>query len=321
MKQTKIFVLFLTLSIIFTQNVFAKRLGGGGNYGMQRSSFHQSYNQRPQTTYAGGQGYNQQTTPGQRTGMGAGTAAAVGAVAGAAGGYMLGRSMSNNGSNQMGESGNQQQPGYASSMMGGSNIPWGIISILVVLLAFGMMFFRRNKMAAAPNQNFMNQNNQGFNSNLYSATNTAATSIFGQSNKANNPGQVMMGTDDKMPDGIETVYFLRQVKGMFLHVQSMNNAENITEIQKYMTPELYNEIKNTISTNSSIADFNNLDCQLLSCALENNQLIASVKFSGSVSEEANVPAIQFSETWNFIKANLTVNKWLIAGIQQEPINA
>lgn len=320
MKQPKIFVLFLTFSIIFTQSVFAKRLGGGGNYGMQRSSFHQNYSQRPQTTYAGGQGYNQQAAPGQRTGMGAGTAAALGAAAGAAGGYMLGRSMSNNG-NQISESGSQQQAGYANSMTTGSNIPWGIIAILVVLLAFGMMFFRRNKMAASPNQNLMNQNSQGFGSNLYSAPNTITPPLFNQTNKATNSGPIVLGTDDKMPDGIEPVYFLRQVKGMFLHVQSMNNTENINEIEKYMTPELYNEIKGTISANSSIADFNNLDCQLLSCSMENNQLIASVKFSGSVSEEAGVPAVPFSETWNFVKANLATNKWLIAGIQQDTLNA
>ena len=130
-----------------------------------------------------------------------------------------------------------------------------------------------------------------------------------------------MSDPNKMPDGVETIYFLRQAKGMFLHVQSMNSADNVVELEKYMAPELYNSIKNSISDNDVIADFNNLDCQLVNCELENNQLTASVRFFGLVSENPTSPALPFSEIWNFIKPDLSINKWLIAGIQQENSNA
>lgn len=50
-----------------------------------------------------------------------------------------------------------------------------------------------------------------------------------------------------MADGIEVQFFLRQAKGMFLHIQSMNTPENVSEIAKYMTPELYFEMKSLIN--------------------------------------------------------------------------
>lgn len=324
MKKTNILAFILTISMLFSQNAFAKRLGGGGSYGMQRSSSHQNYSQPPRGYSSYGQNYTNPQTTGQRSGMGAGTAAALGAAAGAAGGYMIGRSMANNGNNEANESNNHQQAGYANNNSEmGSHIPWGIIAILGILLAFGLMFFRKNKIA--PNNNLINQNNNnGFNNTAYTATNTGNTQTFnGQQNTAmnNNAGQApIVNSMNKMPDGIETIYFLRQVKGMFLHIQSMNNVENINEIAKYMTPELYNEIRNSVSNNNSIADFNNLDCQLLDCEMENNQLVASVKFFGLVSEEANTAATTFSEIWNFVKVDLNTNKWLVAGIQQETLN-
>jgi predicted lipid-binding transport protein (Tim44 family) len=121
---------------------------------------------------------------------------------------------------------------------------------------------------------------------------------------------------ERMPDGVETIYFLRQVKGMFLHIQSMNNAANIDEIAKYMTPDLYKEISNDIINNASIADFSSLDCCLINSETNDNQLVASVKFFGNVSEEPDQPAKPFTEIWNFIKPDITINRWLVAGIQQ-----
>ena len=144
MKKTTVLILFLAFNIFCNQNVFAKRLGGGGSYGMQRSFSKQNYRPQQNGGYSAGgqQNYNNGQNYQQRPGMGAGTAAALGAAAGAAGGYMIGRSMGNNNNGQY-ESG-AQQAGYApSSSWGGSNIPWGIIAILGIMLGFGLMFFKQ----------------------------------------------------------------------------------------------------------------------------------------------------------------------------------
>jgi predicted lipid-binding transport protein (Tim44 family) len=97
----------------------------------------------------------------------------------------------------------------------------------------------------------------------------------------------------------------------------MNNQENVAEVAKYMTPELYQEIREEIMNNNFIADFSNLECQLLNCEMKDNTLIASVRFFGNVSDEPNQSPQPFSEVWNFIKTDLQTGKWLVAGIQQQ----
>lgn len=314
MKLNKSLLILVSCSLILSQNAFAARFGGGKSYGMQRnttsySSQNRSYQQQPS------QQYQQNNT---RPRMGAGTAAMLGAAAGAAGGYMLGRNSNNNTINA---SGTQSA---APSEMGSNNIPWGMIGILAVLLCLGLIFFRKSK--ANPglfgNSDGMNNSNN-FNNNqtmnrTNAAVNTAPSSkLFGFKAAAPTPTNLM----DKMPDGIEAMYFLRQVKGMFLHIQSMNNKENVSEIQKYMTDGLYQEMKSSVSENAFVADFSNLDCQLLNAEMVNQQLVASVKFFGMVSDEPEQASQPFAETWNFVKTNLTsTGKWLVAGIQQEDLN-
>ena len=299
MKLKKWMIVVVSASLIFSQGAFAARVGGGKSYGMQRNTANST---NSQSSYQPSQA---PTAAAQKPGMGAGTAALLGAAAGAAGGYMLGKSMNASG----GHSGAQSQ----------SNIPWGTIGILAILLFLGLMLFRKTRanpglssggnINQAPNNNF---NIPGINR---STANTAApVNTYGGAQP------IPMQTQDRMPDGIEPIYFLRQVKGMFLHIQSMNNPDNVKEIEKYMTAGLYQEISSSVTTNTFVADFSNLDCQLLNSEMANGQLVASVKFFGMVSDEPNQPSHPFSEIWNFVKTDLSSSgKWLVAGIQQETL--
>lgn len=313
----KLIAILACACLVITQNAFAARMGGGKSYGMQRSISNkpqqQNYQQQP---------YQQQPAQQARPGMGAGTAGMLGAAAGAAGGYMLGRSMSNNNGNNINASGVSVQAEPSQS-----NIPWGTIGILSILLLLGLMMFRKNKANPGFSGNTNVNPNQPSSSNMFripgiNRDNNTQNAIPGyyntqqpvSTNPANGPS-----TMDKMPDGVETMYFLRQVKGTFLHIQSMNNPDNVSEVEKYMTSNLYQEIRSTISANSFVADFTNLDCQLIDCEANQGQLIASVKFFGMVSDEPNQPAHPFSEIWNFVKPDIQVNKWLVAGIQQETL--
>ena len=317
MKLGKIFLLYIIGSFLFANIALAGRMGGGRSFGMQRSisKTRPTYNTAPRPI-----GQPTGAAP-QRQGMGAGTAAVLGAAAGAAGGYMMGKSMSNN----------ETASGTAAAVQTAeapSNIPWGIIAILGALLVMGLMFFRKKTdPSLSGNNNSLNSYNNSqqtkfnipnINKNSTATGAAAATSKWskfipnsGATEKAEEP--------TKMPDGVEFVYFLRQVKGMFLHIQSMNNPDNANEVEKYMTAELFNDMKADITNNASIADFSDLDCQLLECEDKDGQLIASVKFFGMVSEEPEQPAHPFSEIWNFVKSAQTNNRWLVAGIQQETL--
>ena len=311
MKFNKYLLILLSCSLLVSQSAFAARFGGGKSYGMQRNTTsYTSQNNSYQQSYQGTQNNN------TRQGMGPGTAAMLGAAAGAAGGYMLGRNSNNN----INASGTQTAPSEISTQ--GNNIPWGMIGILAILLCLGLILFKKSKANPGFFGNSGNINTTPNNFNINSTINKTSTNVntpsklFG-SRQSTPPTNLM----DKLPDGIEAMYFLRQVKGMFLHIQSMNNKDNVSEIQKYMTDGLYQEIKPSISENTFVADFSNLDCQLLSSEVVNEQLIASVKFFGMVSDEPEQPSHPFAETWNFVKTNMTsTGKWLVAGIQQEELN-
>jgi|SRR6185437_12008434 len=331
----KILVILLTGSLLFANSAFAGRFGGGRSSGMQRSASPSSsanYGRSSQQTTGSssmGGGQPQQ----QRSGMGAGSAAMLGAAVGAAGGYMLGKSNSNNG-NVTNASGGVAAKASEEAK---SSIPWGTIAILVAILALGLMFFRKKINPGLSSGNPMNNFTSNSSSN-FNMPNINRTSNNVQANKPTKPilrfGSAAPAPEqiDKLPDGVETIYFLRQAKGMFLHIQSMNSSDNVSEIQKYMTAQLFDETKDDILKNQTLADFTNLDCQLMQCEAipasqtEDGQsveahLVASVKFFGNVSDNPEQPPVPFSEIWNFVKSESTNNKWIVAGIQQEAVKS
>jgi predicted lipid-binding transport protein (Tim44 family) len=234
----------------------------------------------------------------------------------------------------------QEERGMSSNnVVEDSHIPWGIIIILLVLLGVGLMFFRKKTHGNSlvnPKNNFGSSGGSGNNFNdklagfslskfkrpaqnvVIDTTHNAADGVTqqGEADNQNIDKKKALVDENRMPDGIEKIYFLRQAKGMFLHIQSMNNPENVAEVAKYLTPELYEELHAEIAANTAIADFTNLDCKVLSAEQKDNVVIASVEFSGNVSEDPTKKPEPFTEVWNFVKPDIKINKWLVAGIQQ-----
>ncbi|MCE2705532.1 MAG: 39S ribosomal protein L45 [Proteobacteria bacterium] len=331
MKRKQFALIIALVNIVFSQSAFAARFGGGGNRGMQRSQ--PTYNSNRNNNYSGQQNYNKSAPTNntannaqpQRQGMGVGTAAVLGAAAGAAGGYMLGshNSSQQQASPQQTASDTIAQNQTIEKSITNSQTPWGIIGILAALLILGLMFFRKKSNPGFPNSNnnypnnnnFNMQNNQQNDANKPNNFQQKMQNMVGGNNNQTNKNNI--DNNERMADGIENIYFLRQAKGVFLHIQSMNNPDNLTEIAKYLTPALYNEIKDEMANNLTIADFSVLNCSLVSSNIENNQLLASVEFNGMVSENPDEAPKPFNEIWNFIKPDIKNNKWLVAGIQQK----
>ena len=122
-----------------------------------------------------------------------------------------------------------------------------------------------------------------------------------------------------MPDGTEPATFLRVARQRFNHIQSMNTVSNISEIQRYLTPDLYQSMYNDIMENKDedVAEFSNLNAMVVDSANENGQYIVSVRFTGTVSEDLNSLPQPFAEIWHFVKPAGSQQDWLVAGIQQE----
>ena len=301
----------------------AKRAGGGKSHGMSRSAAPtQSYQQPRQTTPT----QQPTTAPAQqKSGPGVGGMVAAG-VAGAAIGAVAANALADDQAASAAEA--QEEKG-------------GIPSWIWILLAAAVAFFIFRKMGAkkklTPNPYAPNS---GANQAPFAQTPPTAaprndnTNIFGQSvggsaastqapfgQAANNNapfGAAYTNSGNQLPDGSEPASFLRVARQRFNHIQSMNTASNIAEIQRYLTPDLYQSMYNDIMTNQDqdVAEFSNLNAMVVDSATENGQYVVSVRFTGTVSEDLNSLPQPFTEIWHFVKAAGSNQDWLVAGIQQ-----
>jgi predicted lipid-binding transport protein (Tim44 family) len=121
----------------------------------------------------------------------------------------------------------------------------------------------------------------------------------------------------RLPDGTETAAFLRQVRASFMHIQSLNSPEQVEEVRRYLTPELFESLKAEIAANRELAEFPELNVDLLDAVVEGDKTVASVRFTGKVSESLHAPATPFAEIWHFVRPVSGDPRWVLAGIQQE----
>ena len=312
----------------------AKRMGGGKSFGMSRnnsSSASRNYN-RPATPPPS----QQQTAP-QRSGPGVGGMVAAG-VAGAAIGAVAANAMADDNdpttsadpttATENGTAANTAQPEEKNSF------GWLWIVLLAAAAFFIFRRFSAKKASAnganpfAPNTSSSNRQpfNPSANAGPFARGNNAApssnsnsgsnTNIFGQSVGATSgTGGAFSNNGNQLADGTESAAFLRQARAKFLHLQSMNSSSNIEEVRRYFTPDMYSAIREDILSNDDLAEFPQLSAQVLESSQENGQYVASVEFSGTVSESVNAQAVPFSEVWHFVKPQNS-SEWLVAGIQQ-----
>lgn len=297
----------------------AKRAGGGKSHGMSRSSSSQSYQQTRQAIPPA-----QQSAP-QKSGSNVGKMVAAG-VAGAAVGAVAANALADN---QPQHATTAEQQATHTQMAQNQQEKDGIPGWIWVLLAAGIAFFIFRKFSTrqkatsnpyAPNYGGTNHSAHPSGSQPIARNTGTNTNIFGQSVAGAAPafGSVSMSNGNQLPDGTEPAAFLRVARQRFNHIQSINSANNIEEIRRYLTPELYNSMYSDIMANQdqNVAEFSNLNAMVIDSATENGQYVVSVRFTGTVSEDLNSLPQPFTEIWHFVKPVGSQQDWVVAGIQQ-----
>ncbi|HRM30917.1 MAG: hypothetical protein A3F63_02825 [Pseudomonadales bacterium RIFCSPHIGHO2_12_FULL_40_16] len=316
-RQRGLIAGFLTAALLVAPlSAEAKRAGGGKSHGMSRQAAPtQSYQQPRQATPA-----QQPTAPATapaKSGPGVGGMVAAG-VAGAAIGAVAANALADDNSASQAQA--QEEKG-------------GIPSWIWILLAAAVAFFIFRKMGAkkkvAPNPYAPNNGSTQapFGQQAAPRTSNDNSNIFGQSvggsaaTPQNNApfSTAYTNSGSQLPDGTEPAAFLRIARQRFNHIQSMNTASNISEIQRYLTPDLYQSMYQDIMANQDqdVAEFSNLNAMVADSATENGQYVVSVRFTGTVSEDLNSLPQPFAEVWHFVKPAGSTQDWLVAGIQQE----
>ncbi|MGL4603883.1 MAG: Tim44 domain-containing protein [Iodobacter sp.] len=290
-----IMVTLLTASLFASNMAEAKRVGGGRSSGMQRSQTTRPAAPPPQRNVAPAQQPGQAAPQPQRSGMGS---IIGGVAAGALGGYLLGNLLNSNHAS-------------GSSESSGGGFPWGLLLLLGGGGYFAMRMLRRRQQAAASSSPaFAGMNDSPSNQDM-----PAQDRIFRMGDQAASAAPAASGIT-RLPDGTETAAFLRQARGSFMHMQTLHSAEQVNEMRKYLTPELFNELSKDITGNEEPAEFPELNAELIDCATEEGRMVSSVRFYGKVSESLHAAPESFQEIWHFVRPISGDPRWLVAGIQQ-----
>jgi predicted lipid-binding transport protein (Tim44 family) len=117
--------------------------------------------------------------------------------------------------------------------------------------------------------------------------------------------------------------FLRSAKTSFIRLQAANDRKDLNDIREYTTPEMFAEISMQLQERDNTpqnTDVIAINAQLLEVANEGDWAIASTRFTGQLSENNGAPE-NVDEIWH-VQKNLRDDKavWLLSGIQQTSIH-
>ena len=269
----------------------AKRMGGGKSFGSQRDSTTMQRDATPTSP-------TQNATTAQRQAQPAAPAAAqpakrswMGPLAGLAAGIGLAALASHLG---FGEE-------MASFMM-------IALLVMVALFVWRMFAARRN----APQQQGMQYAGAtagpGTAPQRFEAVAPVAASAPAAAASAGN-----------IPADFDVEGFLRQAKLNFVRLQAANDKGDVEDIRQFTSPEVIAEIRMQLQERGGETqhiDIVQLDAALLDLVTENDQYIASVRFSGLLREEVTAAPAPFDEVWHLAKPVSGNRGWVIAGIQQ-----
>ncbi len=199
--------------------------------------------------------------------------------------------------------------GLLASMFMGGGLAGGMGNILMILALVGGAFFIFRMLKKPQPQS------------VQYAGHTERTSVTDMAAPGGSaaPAAAMLASSTR-PAWFEDGPFLREAKKQFLRLQDANDRGDINDIREYVTPEMYAEISLQIQERNgreNKTEVVTLNAEIADVVTEGDLVIASVRFSGMIREEADAPAETFSEIWHIQKSPSQSNAtWFISGIQQ-----
>ncbi len=121
-----------------------------------------------------------------------------------------------------------------------------------------------------------------------------------------------------VPAGFDVEAFLKEARRNFQRLQQANDRGDLARLRQVTTEDMFNTLKDDVVGHSGVqqTDVVTLNAALLELVTEGELYWASVRFSGSIREEASAAAEPFEEIWHMRKPVNGSSGWLLAGIQQ-----
>jgi predicted lipid-binding transport protein (Tim44 family) len=121
-----------------------------------------------------------------------------------------------------------------------------------------------------------------------------------------------------VPAGFNVEGFLKEARRNFLRLQEANDRSDLDILREVTTEDMFDKLKGDVVGHpvTQQTDVVILNAALLELVTEGGLHWASVRFSGSIREEASAAAEPFEEIWHLQKPLRGSSGWLLAGIQQ-----
>jgi predicted lipid-binding transport protein (Tim44 family) len=122
-----------------------------------------------------------------------------------------------------------------------------------------------------------------------------------------------------IPAGFDAVAFARNAEDQFMALQAANDARDLVRLRSYLTPEMFEAAKSDIAERGDAPQQTQvfgLTAQVVNVVEEDTQYVVSVRFTGSVRDEAGAVPEDLNEVWHLVKPRAGMGGWVIAGIQQ-----
>ncbi len=271
---TVLMITLTSLSLLAT-TAEAKRFGGGGSFGKQRTMTPQAAPKAPAAAPSAAPGAAPAAKPGNKW---------LGPLAGLAIGAGL------------------------AAMFAHFGLGEGMGTLLMIMLVIGAVLLLVSMLRRKAQQPTM----QYAGATQYAGSAVPANTLAGGADYV--PGQAK-----NIPADFPVESFLRSAKTSFIRLQAANDRKDLNDIREYTTPEMYAEISMQTQERGDAVqktDVVTINAELLEVAYEGDMAIASVRFTGSLTENNGAPDA-VDEIWH-VQKDMRDNKavWLLAGIQQ-----
>lgn len=125
-----------------------------------------------------------------------------------------------------------------------------------------------------------------------------------------------------IPAGFDAEGFLKASKANFVSLQDAWDRSDIPSLRAMMTDEMLAEIRGQLAERERAGpgvqnktEVVMLDAQLLGIEELEGEYMASVEFSGMIREDASAGPNPFREVWNITRPKSGSGGWLVAGVQ------
>ncbi len=300
-RLLNVLLLSIVVSGLVAPVAEARRLGGGSNIGRQSSSpaMREAPREAPRSAPS--------AAPAQSTAAAAPAAATApkpsfmnrygGMIAGLGAGALIASMFGGN-------------LGGLGSAMGGL---FNILLIAGVLYVVYRLFASRRRSGVAAPMQFAGAGGPSFGATPFQREPSMQAPAVTRTEAVVRPGI-------NVPPGFEIEPFVRQAQSSFLRLQAANDDRDLADLRSTTTPEVYAELAMQIRERGDVpqkTDVVTLDAQLLEVVVEGEQMIASLRYSGTIRETPGAAAVPFDEVWHLRRSTTAANDpWVIAGIQQ-----